>query len=325
LQKYGLYRRKQVEDPNSALTATCGKVAGTLAPYTQEYEDALAMISVREEGQSLLVSLSNNLNTDPEVQTEGFFLDFDRLLADGLKNPHMLLSQSKVYVASERFSTAVKAALDAERTGQNKDGAGDTKKGPGTDYSAANIMALEGERRAWRSMKDDKLRRLLDPSLFYFKRTSLMWSEENRLEHILLPYMSKVLYGPWEPELMASLICMQFEYDRSVHSIAPDGPYMGKVFLLISGLNIDMGNELGEDVDFPATMFLPWAAMAQLPDGRRHVLEQPELVDALFSQSDENPDAIDIEQSITNLFMTKRKRVTFYDRHSQKDKAAKIL
>lgn len=326
LRKYGVYRRKQVDPP--VLSSCCGKVDGTLGLYKREYRDTLNRIRVKVEGDSVLVSLSNTIIK--EGGDDGLFLDFQRLLADGLKDPHLLQSTSKVFVASERFGSMVKAALEAEAEEKKKELKEGSKAADGMSVSAtqkeSELDTLPGakERKLWRSLREPRLRTLLDPSMFFFKRPDLS-GEENRLERILVPYMPKILFGPYDSDLTAALIITQAEFDRACHNVSAAVPYKGKTFILMSGLNIDMSPEATGAASFPSTMFLPWAAYVHLNDGRKRVLEQPELVEALFSQSDMNPDAIDVEGSLTDLFTRKRKRVTFFDRNTMKNRAAKIL
>ncbi|CAE8692432.1 unnamed protein product [Polarella glacialis] len=133
--------------------------------------------------------------------------------------------------------------------------------------------------------------------MFYFK-TDNLHGEQHRLERVLLPQMPHLLTMPYDIELSGALLCMQSEFDRTTHSISHDPAYKKKNLLLISGLNIDTSPDEGNQEAFPNTMFLPWAAYIQLASGERHVLEQPDIVQLLFAQDTENPDAIDYTPSV---------------------------
>lgn len=295
-EKYGIYRREQVANDKNQISTCCGKVAGTLAPYRNEYRTTLGRISVRVEGDVVLVSLSNQVLRDCTDETlEGLFLNFDLLLEPGaLGQPVMMRSASQVYRASAVFSSKVREVL-------------------------ADTPAAGKGRPLWRSLSEPGLEKLLDPEMFCFRRNGLE-GEENRLERILVPHMPFILTAPWEADLAAALVIAQYEFDRAVFSVSSEPSYRGKNLVLISGLNIDVSPDPQHDAkaSFPATMFLPWAAYVQVADGRSRVLEQGEVVEALMSVAPENEDAIDIEVSIAELFSRTRKPVNVFDRKTAK-------
>jgi len=49
------------------------------------------------------------------------------------------------------------------------------------------------------------------------------------------------------------------------------------------------------------TKFVPWAAYAQLTDGRRLLLEQPALFEALSAMPTDNPDRISFDSAIATM------------------------
>ena len=106
---------------------------------------------------------------------------------------------------------------------------------------------------------------------------------------------------PWivtsqAPLLDAAKANTQIEFDRTFRTIVKDKCYRGKKIVYISGLNIDISPQ--KDQMFPLTKFIPWAAFIQSEDGTQLIIEQEELFSILKSQSDENPDQIDMEEVI---------------------------
>jgi len=319
LQEYGTYRRRQIEAGEGQgaeqMSGTCGKVVGVLGPYVKAYHGLLARIRVRVEGEEVLISLSRVLLPSEET-TEGGMqiqLRFDELFEQGaLDNPVVAQSTSSVYRASPSFARKFKEVMAAQEF--------EDMVNSETDTDAKRVSL------GWLSLKNPKLSSLLTSDMFFFKNPAAeLQGEEHRLERSLLPNLPKVLTSPYDNELSASLICMQSEFDRSVHSVAAEPSYKGKNLMLISGLNIDVSPDEELTEAFPTTMFLPWAAYVQSQDGSRRVIEQSELVSELFSQSTENPDAIDMEESIKQLFVRKRSRITFFDSNTNKKKAAQVL
>jgi len=305
--KYGIYRRQQVEDVSHQHSTCCGAVDGTLARYRAEYAAALAEISVKVEGDSVLVQLGNTIMR--ERRAEGLFLEYGRMLEAGISEPYELQSTSQVFVASEGFGAAVKARLAS--TPVNPSG---------------QVVDLPGKEKSWRSLSEPGLKDLLEPSMFYYKRPEeTVEGEAKRLERTLLPHMSSIVYGPHDDTLTAALVIMQSEFDRMVHSVSTADAYKGKNLLVVSGCNIDVSPSATETEAFPSTMYLPWAAYVKLADGREQVLEQSEYVEALFAQSATNNDAIDIENGIAKLFQSDRQRVKFFDRSSGNMQVAKTL
>lgn len=294
------------------MSGTCGKVVGVMGPYEKAFEALLGRIRVRADGEQVLLSVSNLLlpSSSGEGSDQLAFLVFDDLFEKGaLENPVLEKGTSTVFRASESFAKQFKKLMA-------------TQEGQAVEEEIDQSDLQLG----WRSLKNSKLAHLLTSNMFTFKKPAeLLLGEENRLERSLLPHLPKVLTSPYDNELSASLICMQSEFDRSVHSVAAEPTYKGKNLILISGLNIDVSPAQDLEEAFPATMFLPWAAYVQLADGKRHVVEQQELVSELFSRSTDNPDELDIENSINELFERKRRRITFYDSYTNKKKAAQVL
>jgi uncharacterized protein (UPF0216 family) len=46
---------------------------------------------------------------------------------------------------------------------------------------------------------------------------------------------------------------------------------------------------------------VPWAAFVKQKDGSGHLFEQKELVNELLNQSEDNPDAVDLELAIQRM------------------------
>ncbi len=98
------------------------------------------------------------------------------------------------------------------------------------------------------------------------------------------------------PALDAARYHTQVEFDRTYRSILREEAYRNKNLLFIAGVNIDVSPR--DEVPFPLTKFVPWAAYVGLRDGRRFLLEQDELVGALRSQSADNPDRLSFDDAL---------------------------
>ncbi|CAE8679649.1 unnamed protein product [Polarella glacialis] len=336
-ETYGSYRRSQSSKEDYKSTC-CGKVAGVCAPYKAAYESALSRFRclLLPDG-SVDISVSNTMMLEPEEENKckaALLLNYDKIFAkcdDGsFSSPMCRRSTSLVYRASDSFAAAYKLAIEDDKA--KKVAAGirleDSDLESGEDGGASSWkFGLPGQSKrlkGWRKLSEPMLKHLLSSEMFYFK-TDNLHGEQHRLERTLLPQMPHLLTMPHDIELSGALLCMQSEFDRTTHSVALDPAYKNKNLLLISGLNIDISPDEGNQEAFPNTMFLPWAAYIQLASGERRVLEQPDIVQLLFAQDTENPDAIDYQKSIQELFDRKRKRVAFFDRASNSVKSAQVL
>jgi len=89
------------------------------------------------------------------------------------------------------------------------------------------------------------------------------------------------------------------EFDRTYRSLVQTPAMNGRNLLFVSGLNIDISPNHGEE--FPLTKFVPWAAYLQRADGSREILEQDELVERLGVASANNASQIDLERAISTM------------------------
>lgn len=302
-QKFGQYRRRQVKDPVKQLSSCCGKIAGVLKPYKDEYAQMLGRIwfKIDDDGR-ILVSLTNTI-VEKDASSHGIFMNKEKMLRDPSR-PLTRQSTSSIFEASAEFSASLKAAL---------------REGRGS------LPPPSEETAPWQKLSSHPvLKKSLAPEFFYFKSRPLE-GERNRLERELLPVMPQVLTTAWDPELSAAMICTQNEFDRTVHSIRQEKAYAGRNLLLISGLNIDMSPPEDLKEPFPSTYFLPWASYYQTTSGVKKILEQEDTVRMLYDHSIENDDAIDMEVSINQLYSRSKFRVAFWDTNQSKIKNSKIL
>jgi hypothetical protein len=136
----------------------------------------------------------------------------------------------------------------------------------------------------------------LRPGMFFFRREPAEGPEgHDLLEVALAPAMPVLVTSP-RPALDAARYHTQVEFDRTFRSIQSEPAYRGKNLLFIAGLNIDVSPPPG--MPFPLTKFVPWAAYAQLRDGRATLFEQEALVEALTGQSADNPDEMSFDAAI---------------------------
>jgi hypothetical protein len=258
--EFGRYRRIHAE--HAEHSTSCGKLAGVLARYQREYQFAAQSGVLLEScGGSLCVCIDNGLLRGN--RTEGLFLNLSRLAerdADGEFTPVRTYSTSKGFIAS--------AALQRQ---------------------LSDLHLREGERVPIGSH--------LKPKMFFFRRDLDETPEGRDQQELgLISAMPWIVTSP-HPLLTAAQINTQAEFDRAFRTAAQAPSFQGKRLLYVSGLNIDISPQVGET--FPATHFVPWAAYLQDRDGRQRILEQPELLMALLAQSEENPDAVDLEAAIS--------------------------
>jgi len=89
------------------------------------------------------------------------------------------------------------------------------------------------------------------------------------------------------------------EFDRAFRSISQEPSYEGRNLVYISGLNIDISPEEGQD--YVLTKFIPWAAYVQLSSGERYVLEQKELFETLRKYDTENKTQVELDEVINHM------------------------
>lgn len=108
--------------------------------------------------------------------------------------------------------------------------------------------------------------------------------------------------------LIAAQVNTQVEFDQTFRTILKEKEYHGKNLLFISSLNIDISPQAGQL--FPLTKCIPWATYIQNSDGSSQTLEQTEIIQLLKQQSTENPDQIDLEQTIQQMIDAKEIKIT---------------
>lgn len=257
-REFGRYRRIHAE--HAEHSTSCGKIAGVLSRYRREYQFAQKNVLLESCGGSLCVCIDNGLLR--ENRTEGLFLRLPRLVerdSEGEITPVRTYSTSKSYPASAHLQRQM-----------------------------ADLGLREGERVP--------IGARLGPKLFYFQRELDETVEGRDQQEIgLLGAMPWIVTSP-HPLLTAAQINTQVEFDRAFRTAAQSASFQDKRLLYVAGLNIDISPQLGET--FPATHFVPWAAYVQDRDGQQRILEQPELLGALLEQSEDNPDAVDLEAAI---------------------------
>lgn len=259
-ETFGSYCRLQT--PDDKKTSTCGKIAGVIEWYQEEYEFAQKNIYLSREGDLRTLTIDNQLLDDR--RTEGLFLELDRMIvmADGKRMLLRTLSTSRIYVASETFCESL-----PEHT--------------------------------WPESGRISIGHHLDSEMFFYRRHSSEDVEgSHQLEDNLLDAMPWIVTSS-APMLVAAQINTQAEFDHTFRSIVKADDYWGKRLLFISCLNIDISPKEGQL--FPLTKCVPWAAYIQNADGDSFTLEQVEIYDLLMKQCTENPDQIDMEQAIQQM------------------------
>lgn len=259
--EFGVYQRVHTE--HCEVTAACGKLEQVLAWYRMHYTRAQQSIMLHRSQQELLVTIDNAL-LDIE-KNEGLILHLDRMIADGQRGqfrPRQSSSTTKSYVAS------------------------------------SELHATLGE-EAWPRTGRQPIGQSLSPHFFHFRRASQENAEpREQLEINLMAPMPWIVASRF-PLLTAAQANVQVEFDRTYRTIVEAEAYRRKRLIFLSGLHIDISPQ-GYQA-FPATMFTPWAAYVQDRKGDGVVLEQKRVLERLLEQPEQNPDALDLELSITEM------------------------
>lgn len=263
---FGDYRRLQSEDQH--LTASCGKIEAVLRWYQDEYAFACDNILLERHDGQYLVTIDNQLLR--ENRDEGLFLNLERMVAPAVGQefrPVRCLSTAK-------------------------------------SLNAAPELRRSMEQAGWEEGQREPIARRLLPEYFRFKR-DIQGDLEGRshLEQNLFQPMAWIVTST-HPLLTAAQVNTQVEFDRTFRTIVREHGYQGKRVMYISGLHIDISPQ--PDQRFPLTKFVPWAAFVQQPDGSHYTLEQVELFAQLRAQPSENPDEIDLEESIHQMELARQ-------------------
>ncbi|GJL50137.1 MAG: hypothetical protein NPIRA01_13640 [Nitrospirales bacterium] len=258
---FGTYHRRHTEDCEK--TPSCGKIYDVLEWYLKQYTFAKDNIFLDRHGKDLRVTIDNQiLNED---KTDGLFLNMEKIVGTqrpGEFRPIKSYSTSQCYSASQEFCELMGVAT-------------------------------------WSSHERRSIGNKLLPELFNFKWHSAGDSETHGLlEENLLRPMPWIVSSPY-PLLTAAQANIQVEFDRSFRTLVNADGYHGKRVVFISCLNIDISPS--EDILFPLTKTVPWAAFIQHENGSSVVLEQQDLMNRLLEQSQDNPDEVDLEHEIQNM------------------------
>ncbi len=258
---FGTYRRLQTDD--HVLSSSCGKICAVLDWYVEEFKFAQNSILFTTMGHDKVAIIDNQLlDADRE---SGIFLNLDQFIAmpgGVMPEPVHVFSTSRAFRVAPDLATSLPA-----------------------DYFSSDMRTPIGERLA--------------ADLFYFKRPlSGAPDAKNHLERNLSSSMSKIVTSD-SPPLSAAQANSQIEFDRIYRTIIKEHEYQGRNLIFVAGVNIDISPKEGQL--FPTTKFVPWAGYIQTRSGQRLLLEQDGLVEALNSQSDENPHQFDLERAIAAM------------------------
>ena len=256
--QFGTYRRIQMDDLRH--TSSCGKIFGVMDWYLKEYQFAQKNIAFTRIGNEAAVVIDNLLLN--QERDAGIFLNLDQFVAmdaGSIPEPLNVFSTAKAF----RVNPDLKNRL------------------PKSFWPADGRVPVDGK---------------LSADLFYYKkRVSEALEGRDQLERNLSHSMPRIVTSDF-PALAAAQANTQIEFDRTYRTIVTEEEYQGKNLAFIAGINIDISPQPGQL--FPLTKFVPWAAYIQTPDGETFLLEQEELVAALFEQRVENPDKIEMSKAI---------------------------
>jgi len=273
-KQFGIYRRVQTHDCHHS--SSCGKIAGTLKWYLDEYQFACENIFLEVDADGGYQISINNLLLHKD-RDEGLLLDLEKLIAVDLSGKAELirsLSTARCFKASPAFIKSLKIS--------------------GVNWPQKGRIAIGT---------------LLTPDLFKFRRNINNEVEGvGHLEKNLIEPMPWIVTHP-APALAAAQILTQIEFDRTYRTIINEPGYHHRNLIFISGLNIDISPRHNQI--FPLTKFVPWAAYIQKTDGSHFILEQKELFDTLMKYDMHNDRQIDLEKEIQVMEETEEIQISY--------------
>ena len=256
---FGTYRRLNAE--NEHISCSCGKIGRIIEEYATEYAYACENIRLLRHDGQLAVLIDYQLIASP--RNRGLFLIFENIVQhavdEQLPPPLATRSTGQIFAASSHLI----ARLGADTWPQH-----------GSEAIGKHLVAED----------------------FYFQREG--GNLQDQLENNLLAPMPWILTSA-HPLLTAACANTMSEFDRTYRSLVQTPAMNGRNLLFVSGLNIDISPNHGEE--FPLTKFVPWAAYLQRADGSREILEQDELVERLGAASSTNTGQIDLERAISTM------------------------
>ncbi|MGB5339823.1 MAG: hypothetical protein WBO06_12095 [Gammaproteobacteria bacterium] len=260
---FGTYSRIRTKDNRH--TACCGKLAGVLDWYLEQYRIAQSDVLLEDCNGELCLRIDNGLLRG--TRKEGLFLRLNRIVrpdVEGKFTPVHTHSTSKSFLASETLQRQLADLVPALGEGQRV---------PIGDH--------------------------LLPDMFYYLRTldETVEGRNHQQSHLIYP-MPWIVTSP-SPLLTAAQINTQIEFDRTLRTLSHAQCFRDKCVFYISGLNLDISPQ--PDDPFPTTKFVPWAAFLRDRKGGQRIMEQPELVSVLREQSTENPDQIDLDTAMRDM------------------------
>ncbi len=258
---YGQYRRIQSED--ARCSSNCGKIFEIVDWYLKEYEFARNHIFIDMRSDHCRITIDNQYLFRGREQ--GLMLHLDKMIdhrGDREYIPISMQSTSRTFVGAKGLYEHMRWFFDVKTGAQPIEDA-------------------------------------LLPEYFTFDKSSDI--ESNSIQQIEVNLMSAM---PWiitssKPMLAAAQANTQAEFDRAFRSISQEPSYANRNLIYISGLNIDISPEVGQD--YVLTKFIPWAAYVQLSSGESYILEQKELYKKLKEYDTENPHQTQLDAIIDHM------------------------
>jgi hypothetical protein len=267
--QFGAYRRLQVDDRGEDVS--CGKILGVIGWYRKEYAFAIENISFSLVNGKAVVLIDNQLLD--HSHDAGIFLNIDQFVAmdsGSVPEPLNVFSTSKAFRVNPDLKNRLPKSFFQE-----------DKRAP--------------------------IGKKLTANLFYFKKhISDALEGRDQLERNLSHSMPGIVTSNF-PALAAAQVNTQVEFDRAYRTILSEDSYKGRNLAFIAGINIDISPQPGQL--FPITKFAAWAAYVQTRGGKAFLLEQEELLEALLSQSTDNPDRIEMSKAIGVMENTPEVRI----------------
>lgn len=207
---------------------------------------------------------------------EDFLVTIDQMLLQNFREEGLFLYSEAMVECDEGYPKAFAASH------------------PNT-FKALDTFVEQVGAQAWPESGEVAIGKNLGPNHFFFRKQI---NESHHLERNLNSSMPWIVTAEY-PMLAAAQVTSHIEFDRTVRSIVKCKDFENRRLFFISCINLDVSPD--QDVVFPKTYCVPWAAYHQNGSGGYTTYNQKEIIALLRDQPNENPDQVNLETAAPEM------------------------